>query len=258
MNAIELQSELVQVVEVRMATSEILNSHYFVALRNQQMPRHAFEDSQKQFYFAVRFFSRAMAALAARIPDSAARMPLIQNLAEEHGLADCDDSDGPVDSTLPSVSNYDSPFRPSLAHDQTFQTFLGRLVAETSGSRSEVKEHAPVRAFNLALWAACAVEHPSVAFACLGAIEYSFAEISALIGNSIVDRGWMDRDRLVHYKLHAEIDKRHAGDFFIALLDDWRLGQAGRERVHAGLDLGFYLFKRLYDDLLTEALHAQG
>jgi pyrroloquinoline-quinone synthase len=212
-----------------------------------------FESTQHQFFFAVRFFSRAMAALAARIPDSTTRLPLIHNLAEEHGLADEEAGAGSADIRAQDSAGHYHPFHPALAHDRTFLAFLERLRAASPATEQEHIERSAVRAFNLALWAACAIEHPSTAFACLGAIEYAFADISALIGNCIVDRGWMSRDKLVHYKLHAEIDKRHAGDFFSVVVNDWIDKAAGRHHVESGLSLGYYLFKRLYDDLLTEA-----
>ena len=245
----ESHHKLMQVVEHRKLSSGILCSPYFATLRNSEMSRSTFESTQQQFFYAVRFFSRAMAALAARIPDSTMRLPLIHNLAEEHGLADEEDGDGDVGGQGSEGHHF---FHPALAHDRTFLAFLVRLRA-ASPSEQEHIERPAVRAFNLALWAACAIEHPSTAFACLGAIEYAFADISALIGNCIVDRGWMSRDKLVHYKLHAEIDKRHAGDFFGVVVNDWTDNAAGRHHVESGLSLGLYLFKRLYDDLLTEA-----
>ncbi|MEJ7596001.1 MAG: iron-containing redox enzyme family protein [Planctomycetaceae bacterium] len=245
--------ELMQVVERQKASSGILCSPYFATLQNSEMSRFTFESTQQQFYFAVRFFSRAMAALAARIPDSATRLPLIHNLAEEHGLADEDDAAGSAELRAQDSAGHHHPFHPALAHDRTFRTFLERLRSASPATGQEHIEQSAVRAFNLALWAVCAIEHLSTAFACLGAIEYAFADISALIGNSIVDRGWLSRDKLVHYKLHAEIDKRHAGDFFGVVVNDWADDAAGRHHVESGLSLGFYLFKRLYDDLLTEA-----
>ncbi len=297
--------QLMQVVERQKASSGILCIPYFATLQNAEMSRSTFESTQQQFFFAVRFFSRAMAALAARIQDSTTRLPLIHNLAEEHGLADEDVAAGNGEIRTQDSAGDHHPFHPALAHDRTFLAFLERLGSarsevvdlgvnaiggdsregeapaepttnpETHGSagaspsqfhnrtrqqpvanpatEQEHIERPAVRAFNLALWAACAIEHPSTAFACLGAIEYAFADISALIGNSIVERGWMSRDKLVHYKLHAEIDKRHAGDFFSVVVDDWADDAAGRHHVESGLSLGFYLFKRLYDDLLMEA-----
>ena len=249
----ESHHELMQVVEHQKLSSGILCSPYFATLQNAEMSRFTFESTQQQFYFAVRFFSRAMSALAARIPDSTTRLALIHNLAEEHGLAEEDDTPEKGNIRAQDSAGHHHPFHPALAHDRTFLAFLERLGVASPATGQENFEQSAVRAFNLALWAACAIEDPATAFACLGAIEYSFADISALIGNCIVDRGWMRRDMLVHYKLHAEIDKRHAGDFFSVVVNDWADDAVGRHHVESGLSLGFYLFKRLYDDLLTEA-----
>ncbi len=175
-----------------------------------------------------------MAALAARIPDSQNRLPLIHNLAEEHGLAGADETPGNTHSRQVGSAGDGLPFQPSLAHDQTFRTFLKRLGVSTPSASDPQQEGPAVRAFNLALWGSCATEPPATAFACLGAIEYAFADISALIGRSVVARGWTSNEELVHYKLHAEVDKRHAPTFLasssivglVRMTADMRLSQA--------------------------------
>jgi pyrroloquinoline-quinone synthase len=109
-----------------------------------------------------------------------------------------------------------------------------------------------VLAFNLALMGTCSAGEPEMAFACLGIIEYSFADLSAIIGRSVVDRGWVPGDRLVHYALHAEIDKEHAEGFFRMVQRSWNAGGAARSRVEQGLALGLYIFHRLYEDLACQ------
>ncbi len=205
----------------------ILQNPYMVALRNGAMGRAAFIHTQRQFFFAVRFFSRPMAALMSRMPDSASRRILIHNLAEEHGFDD--EGDGGI--------------HPTMAHDRTFLAFLKSLGVEGHEILSE-REGETVRAFNLALLGACLGESPTLAFACLGIIEFTFADISALIGKTVVERGWVAQSDLVHYKLHAEIDKRHAAEFFASL------DAADTSAMHDGLALGLHLFDRLYTDLL--------
>jgi pyrroloquinoline-quinone synthase len=204
-----------------LAADPILDNPYFARLQAGQMDRAHFEKSQSQFFYAVRFFSRAMAALLARLPDSASRQVLMHNLAEEHGF----DEEGA------------QGFRPGMAHDCTFLNFLSRLGVQPAPQEAEV------RAFNLALYGACSSEPPALAFACLGMIEYAFADISALIGSAVVERGWIGPGELVHYSLHAAIDKRHAAEFFATLEG------APREEVEDGLRLGWYLFSQLYRTL---------
>ncbi len=188
---------------------------YFAGLASGEMSRATFVDSQRQFYHAVRHFPRAMAALTARLPDSAARQVLMHNLAEEHGYGD----DG---------------FRPERAHDCTFRAFLESLGSEPG------PEGPAVRAFNLALYGACALEAPALGLSALAMIEYAFADISARIGTHVVERGWVASEGLVHYSLHAELDLQHAAEFFEAVEG------APAEEVAAGLAFGWHIFSQLY------------
>jgi pyrroloquinoline-quinone synthase len=89
-----------------------------------------------------------------------------------------------------------------------------------------------------------------VGVACMGVIEYSFADISAVIGKTVVRRGWVSAEQLVHYKLHAEIDERHAEEFFAIIEPAWD-DERRRYYIEQGLELGAYIFDRLYRDMYT-------
>lgn len=219
-------------VEYRMNDSGIMENRYFSALRDGEMSRESFVRSQKQFFFAVRYFSRPMAALMARMPDSTTRQGLIHNLSEEHGFEDDE----------PSSAGFD----PAVAHDRTFLAFLKTLGVSAADMRQE-REGPTVRAFNTALMGTCLMERREVAFGCLGVIEYTFADICELIGKKVVERGWISQQDLVHYKLHAQIDKRHAADFFKVVEQAWT-GE-GRPAIEDGILLGLHVFDRLYQDL---------
>jgi pyrroloquinoline-quinone synthase len=236
------QPGLMACVDGWMERRPILRNRYFTALREDSMSRDAFVRSQKQFYFAVRYFSRPMAALMARMPDSASRQGLIHNLAEEHGF---DDGSGAAG------------FDPAVAHDQTFLAFL-RTLGVSGREMGREPELPAVRAFNSGLMGACGMERTELAFACLGIIEYAFADICELIGRKVVDRGWIAPADLVHYTLHARIDKGHAADFFTVVDGAWGGGGLARTAVEDGIALGLYLFNRLYDDLDSVADDSHG
>jgi pyrroloquinoline-quinone synthase len=105
-----------------------------------------------------------------------------------------------------------------------------------------------VHAFNAALIGTCTTDNLETGIACLGIIELAFADVSAMLGQFLVDRGWVSPDRLVHYALHAELDVRHAEDLFAMaepVFDDPRK----RAAIEAGLRLGAHAFERLYRDL---------
>ncbi|RYD29087.1 MAG: hypothetical protein EOP86_22175, partial [Verrucomicrobiaceae bacterium] len=168
------------------------------------------------------------------------------NLSEEHGFVEGEDNG--EHEAHGDDHGHGGSFDFRAAHDLTFLAFLDTLGISAADMRRQ-REAEAVRAFNTALMGACLMERTELAFACLGVIEYAFADISALIGRQVVARGWIPQDRLVHYHLHAEIDKRHAADFFRVVEDAWREGGGPAEAVEEGLRLGLYLFNRLYEDL---------
>ena len=83
----------------------------------------------------------------------------------------------------------------------------------------------------------------------MGIIERMFAEISAWIGNEIVNRGWMTRSSLIHYTLDEELDIKHSQDFFDVLEYSWEESLEDQYAIEQGLRLGAYIFNRLYEDL---------
>jgi pyrroloquinoline-quinone synthase len=212
--------------------TEVLSRHrpaenpYFVALDDGTFTKDDFVETQIQFYFAVIFFSRPMAAVAAKIPEAERRIEIVRNVWEEHG-------EGNV----------------SFAHGTTFLELLGRLGGV---SADEVERRAlwpEVRAFNTALVGAAVLDEHLVSVGMMGIIERMFVEISARLGHAIVRRGWLERERMVHYVLHEELDVKHAEDFFAVLRPTWDAREGDRYYIEQGIRLGAYVFDRLYRDL---------
>jgi pyrroloquinoline-quinone synthase len=206
----------------------IMRNPYLVDLQNGSMSLESFRRTQEQFFFAVTFFPRPMAALIGRIPNPKSRLDILHNLVEEHG-----------------------EFQEEFFHHTTFQRFL-----ETIGDRPEklpeLSVWPPLRAFNSVLTCSCVLDELEVGVGCMGIIEYAFADISAVIGQAVVARGWVPREKLIHYALHATIDTRHAEEFFAVVEPSWDNTQR-RYFIQQGLELGAYIFDRLYRDM-----HAAG
>jgi len=191
------------------------------------MPLPDFRSTQEQFFFAVQNYARPIAALISRIPDPARRIDLLHNLVEEHG-----------------------DFREESFHPNTFRKFLASI-----GGRDPLAAGIPpcpaVLAFNSILIGVCGNDEVEVGVCCLGIIEQAFAGVSELIGRVVVERGWVAAKDLVHYALHAELDVRHAEDFFAiveASYDDRR----GRAMIERGLGLGAFAFDQLYRNLMLK------
>lgn len=202
---------------------------YFVGLE-REMTREDFIETQIQFFYAVVFFSRPMAALAAKIPSPELRLEVLRNVWEEHG-------EGQL----------------SHGHGQTFIEFLRRLQG---GTREEVlmrvQRHAlwpEVRIFNTALSGVTVLDDFIIGVAVMGMIERMFSEISSWIGQGVLARGWLSEDQMIHYKLHAKLDVKHAQDFFRVVADSYAKSDENRYLIEQGLRMGATLFDGLYAGL---------
>ncbi|MDG2223404.1 MAG: iron-containing redox enzyme family protein [Rubripirellula sp.] len=217
-------NDLMRQVDASLADSGLLKNRYFQLLQSGGMSLENFLRSQQQFYFAVNYFSRPMAALIMRIPNGDQRLGILDNIVEEHGN-----------------------FRSDTFHEATFRQFLQSIGG--SGERPDADSMGPaVHAFNATIMSACLSEDVRTGIACLGIIEYAFADISSLIGGAVALQNWLGENELVHYKLHEEIDKQHAADFFGLIQTDWQTDR-GRAPINQGLRLGAYAFDCLYRNL---------
>jgi len=214
--------------------AEVLAQHppaanpYLRSLRDGDLSKDDFVETQIQFYYAVVFFGRPMAVLAAKMPSAAARTAILRNVWEEHGEGDA-----------------------SHRHGATFLELLRRLGGLGIADVEARCLWPEVRAFNTTLIGCCALDDWEIGAGCLGIIERMFADISAWIGRAIVARGWLPREQVVHYALHEELDQRHSADFFESLAPVWSLDDASRYRIEQGLQLGAYTFDRFYRDLFV-------
>jgi pyrroloquinoline-quinone synthase len=206
----------------------ILENPYFKQLKDGSMSLEDFQKSQEQFYFAVVFFSRPMAALAGRIDNPKDRLGILENVVEEHGNMNED-----------------------CFHSSTFRKFLLSVIGKETEFEGMIV-CPQVRAFNAVITTACIFDEIEVGIGCMGIIELAFADISTIVGNAVVERGWIRREDLTHYKLHAEIDARHADDFFKIVEKKWQ-DPNKQYYIKQGLELGAYIFDRLYRDLLDYA-----
>ena len=97
---------------------------YLEALVNGTMSLEVFRRTQEQFFFAVTFFPRPMAALVGRLPEPGQRLDILRNVVEEHG-----------------------DFDESAFHHTTFQEFLRRIGSDVD-TLDDLHLWPAVRAFN--------------------------------------------------------------------------------------------------------------
>lgn len=209
----------------------VAGNPYFSGLRDGAMTKADFIETQIQFYYAVVFFSRPMAVLAAKIPSAATRTEILRNVWEEHGEGNAEHR-----------------------HGATFLELLKRLDGITQLDVEARALWPELRAFNTTLIGCCALDDWEIGAGCLGIIERIFVDISAWIGTSIAERGWLPADKVVHYSVHKVLDVRHSDDFFATLAPTWEQSAGKRYLIQQGLQLGAYAFDRLYRDLYAARL----
>ena len=208
--------------------ADYFENPYFKNLREKTFEKEDFIETQIQFFYAVIFFSRPMAALAAKIPTPELRLEVLRNAWEEHG-----------EGSL------------TQAHGKTFLEFLRRI-----GNISEDEVYrrglwADVRIFNTTLSGVSVLDDFIIAVGVLGIIERMFSDISAWIGKGVIENGWLAEDEMIHYKLHQELDIKHSEDFFNIIEKPFQKSAENRYLIEQGLRLGATLFNNLYLGLWT-------
>jgi len=199
---------------------------YFQNLENGSFSKPDFVETQVQFYYAVVFFSRPMAALAGRIPAPDLRIEVLKNIWEEHGEG-----------------------RLSHGHGSTFKEFLRRLDGIEPQDIFLRGLWPEIRLFNTTLVGVTVLDDFLVGVAVMGMIERMFSEISTWIGQGVVKRGWISENGLIHYKIHEQLDIKHSEDFFKILEGPYANSEMNRYHIEQGLRMGATLFNGLYRGL---------
>lgn len=219
---------ITNMAEKAIAEQGLPETRYFAALADGTMSKAAFIATQQQFFRAADHSPRAMSALIARIPRHSDRLAILSNIVDEHG-----------------------DFNEAEFHVQSFRDFLASLGSLTDPA--SVTEWPEIEAFTTLLHGTCWVSPVNLAVAFYGVLESSFADVSAKIARSVIDRGWVAEDRIAHYSLHAGIDKEHAAGFF-AVAEPYMDDPRERALVERGLAMGLYAFGVLFRDLAVRAL----
>ena len=199
---------------------------YFVNLKKGLFAKEDFTETQIQFYFAVIFFNRPMAALAAKIPSQKARLGVLKNIWEEHG-------EGKL----------------SQAHGNTFLRFLNELAGIDIKQVQYRGLWPEIRIFNTALVGISVHDDYLVSTSAFGIIERMFSEISSWIRNGVIQNKWIPESKISHYTTHSELDITHSQDFFDILKEPFAKNDENKYFIEQGLRFGAVLFNNLYLEL---------
>lgn len=210
----------------RLFSEAVIEQHsLFQALAADRLNDRQIREAALQIYRVVVHFPRFLSALLTNIDDFSTRMPLVDNLYEEHGRLNT-----------------------AYVHSETYKQFLlGIGVSESDIAAS--KPIIPVIAYNRAVTDLC-LHHPfTEGLAALGVIEEIVARVSPLIGKFAI-RHFSDKNAsLFHFTSHETLDLTHSAEIYeLAERNDSPENHAS---ILRGLELGMYYHMRLYDDIFA-------
>jgi pyrroloquinoline-quinone synthase len=184
-----------------------------------------------QLGHVVNAFPSFLAALLTQMPDVRDRLPIVENLLEEHGGLNLE-----------------------KAHVNTFA-----LLVRSLGKGAEpLTLHPPIpgmQSYLRTMQYTCLHAPWLEGLGLMGMIEMLFAEISPVITAAVVRSGQVPREHLAHFDLHEDVDVDHAAGMFAVLKPHWD-DAASRQRIQEGLELGVYLDCRLMSDIEAFGQHA--
>lgn len=217
-----LHRELKECLELSVSQLKLTEIPYFNKLCSGEMSKRVFLNSQIEFAPLVHAFSRSLALVIANIPDALNRISLVENLWEEHGRG--------VKANV---------------HGQTILALIDRL----GGMSSDIDMNKPsvnARIFNEALRSVSSFEDYRFSASVFAGMERTFVDVSTMTYQSIVDCGWLEESRIIHYELHRELDIQHSEEFLLVVNKDWKDSEASRALIEGGIRFGSRLFANFY------------
>jgi pyrroloquinoline-quinone synthase len=204
-------------------TNDVERHPLFQHMVQQRFSPEQAKQAALQIYHVVEHFPRFLAAILTNIPDYRLRMPLVENLFEEHGRMNM-----------------------NLVHLETYRQFLhGIGVTAEEIARSE--PIVPVLAYNRAVTDLCLHYPFPEGLAALGVIEEIVARVSPIVGRYALAR-YGEEPSLAHFTDHEKLDVTHANEIYEVAAQLYE-GE-NRPLIERGLQLGMYYHTRLYTDIL--------
>ncbi|MFY0545534.1 TenA family transcriptional regulator [Brevibacillus sp. H7] len=197
----------------------------FVHMRENRFTPLQAKAAALQIYHVVEYFPRFLSAILTNIPDYRLRMPLVENLFEEHGR-----------------------MNEKRVHLETYKQFLTG-IGVTAEELATSEPIVPVIAYNRAITDLC-LHHPyAEGLAALGVIEEIVARVSPIVGRYALSHYEKEKQDLSHFTDHETLDVTHANEIYELAARIYE-GE-NRPLIERGLQLGMYYHTRLYTDILT-------
>ena len=200
---------------------------YFSLLKQNKMSFETFKYSQVNFYKSVLKFSKPLFVLCSRINNYEDRMKVLENIIDEHG-------NGNLKNT----------------HGNTYKMYLNSLGIEDD-KFSESYEHVSCSKFYSEVEKIVSLGNLDKAIAMYGIIEDRYTEISSFTAKTVLKNKWIEKENLIHYSNHEELDQYHAKLFYSIIEQRWKI-EKSQKNIKTGLNIGNKLVLSLFNDLLIK------
>ena len=207
--------------------TSIKDQPYFRLLNQNRMSFETFKYSQVNFYKSVLKFSKPLFVLCSRIDNYEDRLKILENILDEHGNGNLKDT-----------------------HGNTYKMYLNSLGIGDN-KFPESYEHVSCSNFFSEVEKIVSLGNIDKALAMYGIIEDRYTEISSFVAKIVLKNKWIDKENLIHYSTHEELDKYHAMLFYSIIEQRWKK-ERSQNQIKKGLNIGNELVLRLFNDLLIK------
>jgi len=207
--------------------TSIKDQPYFRLLNQDRMSFETFKYSQVNFYKSVLKFSKPLFVLCSRIDNYEDRLKILENILDEHGNGNLKDT-----------------------HGNTYKMYLNSLGIGDN-KFPESYEHVSCSNFFSEVEKIVSLGNIDKALAMYGIIEDRYTEISSFIAKIVLKNKWIDKENLIHYSTHEELDQYHAKLFYSIIEQRWKK-EKSQDQIKKGLNIGNELVLRLFNDLLIK------
>lgn len=184
----------------------------------------------ERFYHVIKNFPRFLAAMISHWDDTNARMPLVENLFEEHGRMDM-----------------------HKVHVHTYVDFLRQMGMDHERVTSSKPTPSTIAYFNSVMHL-CTHNHPNQGLGALAYIEDIVHQVSAIFGGA-VKRERAHVEHVSHFSEHEVLDDQHSQEIYDML--DMSTPEA-IEHALFGITMGAFHHHQLYETILAEVLYESG
>ncbi|MCP3929035.1 MAG: hypothetical protein GY705_08040 [Bacteroidetes bacterium] len=215
--------------DIDQGIQKILHHPFLDRIKNVSLSKSQLQFFAKQYYIYCTYFPRFLAAVAGNIPDDKTRMPIIQNIWEEHGSGDLQRS-----------------------HRALFLQFAKALDITTD----ELKKTEPLASTQICVENLINLCHSSHFLESLGALgpgtEFFTSEEYELIADGLRKYDFLDEKALEFWTIHIALDVEHYSGI-VKAMEPWVTTQSNRYLIKVGakkaIDLELLFWEGLEDNL---------